>query len=205
MRSASGGALSLVLEKNLWDWASQIARDHGEDFIRVCASLVSEVIGGTLVTTPPLAEGSRQYLRDTDAVGKIRGRRRLWVTDDPQYPSYWLTRIIIGKAEIDRWLSERGAAPKPSETRHSEAASIGSPRRPLLSPDGRRRPIPNQTLVEHLQKVKMEGGPIPAADKLFLKVRAAFGNYHVTRQDVRTVHKQVWGTLLSGPRSKSRK
>jgi hypothetical protein len=103
--------MSLALDKNLWDWASQIASDHGEDFTRVCASLLGDVIGGTLITNPPLPEAWRQFLRDIDAIGKIRAGRRLWVRDDPQYPGYWLARLIVGKYEIDRWLSERGAVP----------------------------------------------------------------------------------------------
>jgi hypothetical protein len=114
--------MSLALEKNLWDWASQIKLDHGEDFARVCASLFSDVIDGKLGTTPPLAEECRQFLRDIDAIGKIRAGKRLWVKDDPQYPGYWLVRLIVSPVEIDRWLSERSAAPSPAAAGESDPA-----------------------------------------------------------------------------------
>ena len=196
--------MSLALEKNLWDWASQIAREHSEDFSRVCASLLNDVIGGKLETIPSLDESRRQFLRETDAVGKIRGRRRLWVTDDPHYPGYWLTQIIVSEAEIERWLLGLGTTPKPSEGRHGEAAAADPPdvRQPSLGSLNPR--ITNPTLVKYLKDIKAKGGPIPAADKLFPEVRKAFPNHHVTRQDLRTVHKQVWGEQPPGPRKKSR-
>jgi hypothetical protein len=62
---ARGGALSL------WDWASQIARRHREDFTQVCASLLGDVIDAKIVTSPPLAEGWRQYLCNVETVGKF--------------------------------------------------------------------------------------------------------------------------------------
>jgi hypothetical protein len=194
--------LSLALEKNLWDWASQIAREYGEEFSRVCASLVNDVIGGKLDTIPALSDSWRQYLRDTDAVGKIRGRRRLWVTEDPQYPGYWLTRIIVSEAQIERWLLAHGAAQKPSEERHGERDAADTPGAHPPSLGSGNPPIPNPTLVKYLKDIKAKDGPIPAADTLFPKVRADFPKYHVTRQDVRTVHKEVWGTLPPGPRNK---
>lgn len=62
--------------------------------------------------------------------------------------------------------------------------------------------IPNPALLKHLRDIKARGTPAPAADKLFPDVVAAFPNYHVTRQDVRTVHKEVWPGLRPGKRPK---
>ena len=64
-----------------------------------------------------------------------------------------------------------------------------------------KRPIPKVTLVEHMSSIKQQGGPEPAADKLWKKIRIEFPRFHVTRTDVRAVHKEVWGQLRPGKRS----
>jgi hypothetical protein len=76
---------------------------------------------------------------------------------------------------------------------------------PLLPLAGKKGPIPNPILVKHLLGMRAEGGSIPGADNLFREVVAAFPEYHVTRQDVRAVHKTVWGELPPGRRKKCSK
>jgi hypothetical protein len=108
--------LSLALDKCLRDWASQIARDHSEDFATVCASLLGDAISGALITTPPLTEAARRYLRETDCFGMIRvGGARRWFTDEPRYPGYWLARLIVGNEEINRWLFAHAALPRATQ------------------------------------------------------------------------------------------
>lgn len=64
------------------------------------------------------------------------------------------------------------------------------------------RPIPKSVLSEHLITIKKQGGPAPAADKMVPGIKAHFSDYHVTRDDVRAVHAEVFGELPPGRRTK---
>jgi len=68
---------------------------------------------------------------------------------------------------------------------------------------GQKPPIPYPTLVKHLEAIKAKGGRIPAADLLFPEVVNAFTGFHVTRSDVRTVAREVWGKQPRGRRRSS--
>jgi len=181
---------SLTLEKSLWDWASLIARDHGENFTRVCASLLGDVIGGMLVTSPPLAEGGRQFLRDIDAVGKLQaGGPRCWRPDDQNQPGFWLARLIVAKAEIDCWLSAHGAAAAPGSgsagTMAAAAAAAGG-----HAP--RRGPKPEKRLrVEAAIRAQITNGERTIDEVVALKEVSLALEYDVSRDTARKARSNV--------------
>jgi len=101
------------------------------------------------------------------------------------------------------WPEAGGPAPPPTPPSTPALPPAAEPKEAAEATRARGKPpIPNLTLLKHLQDIKANGGPVPAADQLLDKVVAAYPTYHVTRQDVRTVHKRVWGTLPPGPRNK---
>jgi hypothetical protein len=65
----------------------------------------------------------------------------------------------------------------------------------------RRRPIPTSVLRKHLMDIKTEGR-MPSADTLYIEIARSpdFSKYRVSRNKVRTIHKQVWGPQRPGRR-----
>ena len=119
-------------------------------------------------------------------------------------------RLLIHRLAIRQWWP---AAPAVAKEAGGQVIVDTAPAKPeppstpapskAQTPGGKKQPIPNSQLVQFMKKIKTKGGPIPAADGLVSEVVAYFPNYHVTRSDVRMVHRQVWGELSPGPRRKS--
>jgi hypothetical protein len=65
-----------------------------------------------------------------------------------------------------------------------------------------RKPISRLNLEKHMRQIGEGAGRIPAADPLLSEIRRAFPDYSVTRRDVRLVHKEVFGKLPPGKRSR---
>jgi hypothetical protein len=84
---------------------------------------------------------------------------------------------------------------RPKIQKQANTADVDAHSKPRLD-------IPKKVLMEHLDAIKQKGGPIPAADSLLPGIANTYNQYHVTREDVRAVHKEVFGDLRRGRRPK---
>ncbi len=67
----------------------------------------------------------------------------------------------------------------------------------------KKQSVPYCKLSEYMKKIREDDGPIPAADKLYSTVVTQFPDYDVTREDVRSVHAEVFGKQPRGRRRNS--
>lgn len=122
------------------------------------------------------------------------------------------TDVRVDYRGLKAW-SRSGATPDAISTRVGPkpgepfAVETGQPSTSASAPsrreDRQKPPISNPTLLKHLETIKAKGGRIPAPDVLYPAVVSAFPGFHVTRSDVRTVAKEVWGEQPPGRRRKS--
>jgi len=89
-----------------------------------------------------------------------------------------------------------GSLPQGSNRAHDPTAVEGGKRGPKS-----KRDIPKSVLLNYLKIAQGKGGPAPARDRLVGKIAGEFPQYHVTRDAVRVVHKEVFGALPPGKRS----
>jgi hypothetical protein len=111
---------------------------------------------------------------------------------------FWQDAVMLTRAALKRYLERstlEGAPRLLQEWFFSDAATPAMRTIP-------KRPIPKPDLMVYLKAIKKEGGPPPAADLLVAKIRSDFPNHHVTRDDVRKVHQEVFDKLPPGKRSK---
>jgi hypothetical protein len=134
----------------------------------------------------------RRYLEDC-ALDGVKGAMRL-------------LRKWFGSAEA---AAEPTAVPAPLAANGGWANANGPNQAAKLSNaqeyikgEGEKPPIPALKLRKHMEAIKSAGGPIPAADFLVGRVGVAFPQYRVTRDDVRTMHAEVWGKQPCGRRRK---
>jgi hypothetical protein len=132
------------------------------------------------------------------------------VLDWYEEPSDDLTRLRFRQDDILKVISELGAdgavirmllAEREQRTDGETADADGAGGESPAKSERQIRPIPASKLRKYLEDKK--GGPIPAADKLFNEVVDHFSEYHVTREDVRTMHTAVWGRQHPGRRRKN--
>src|ERR1041384_6850080 len=102
-----------------------------------------------------------------------------------------LLKELFGERSTDPNISGRSVPAK-----HHEASPPASQASGVAGRD-----IPNNELTKYMHAIKQRGGPAPAADGLLPQIRLKFPNYHVTREDVRTAHREVFGQLRPGKRS----
>jgi hypothetical protein len=115
------------------------------------------------------------------------------------FPEYLMLRRDAARRFTEAHIELPNAAGLLRQWFTGEAASAAR----LRSQPVKKAPIPNLTLLKHLQAIKASGGPIPAVYKLWPEVVADFPSHHVTRRDVQTVHNEVWGKLPPGRRRQS--
>ena len=107
-------------------------------------------------------------------------------------------RLMRARASVwAEWLETQGW-PVPSELRSISSGLAHHEDQPL-----KKRPIPNKILLQYMENLKANNGPVPAQDKLVPDIRNAFPKFNVTRADVRQVHKKVFGELPAGKRRRS--
>lgn len=199
--------MALILERSVWDWAERTAREHNESFALVFVELVTAVDREELPATIPHAP-SEHWRQLLPSIAETV-RKHTAMTGKPYPPAKSIAalghRIIVRASDIENWVSSRlpplvqaPIVPEPGDSNLPEAKE-GTGAADVKSP------VPAQRLRKYLEDIKAKGGRIPAADKLFPEVVVAFPQYRVTRQDVRTVHREVWGELPRGQRRKSAK
>jgi hypothetical protein len=175
--------------------------------------------------TIDLFDRPRAIFKALAGSGKVKHVRAVWYEEPPIDQTVWrarrtdvldvvsalgadgeVIRMLLADREQQTHSETAGAASTgseptdPSERQDDDAAGGASDD---LRPASGRPPISAPTLRKYLQDKKAEGGPIPAADTLFPEVVLRFPEHHVTRGDVRTVHRDVWGPQRPGRRRKN--
>ncbi len=112
--------------------------------------------------------------------------------EDVQYVKEMATAagLVLAEQSTDRGKVHRLQTGGPSNA--ASISTVGAPK----------RAIPKRVLSEFSEEVKAQGGPVPAADRMLIDVRNNFPSYHVTRDDVRTIHKEVFGKFGPGKRQR---
>ena len=122
-----------------------------------------------------------------------------------------LTRVEVETLPFFQWLGvvppdwQRSPADRGSRDETPMASGPTAPEISNTRPESpnQRKPIPKKILHRYIAAIKDKGGPIPAADTLCREIENHFSDYRVTREDVRAVHKEVFGELRPGRRQQS--
>jgi hypothetical protein len=112
--------------------------------------------------------------------------------------------LAIARADWERLLDETMASLGFVTVPEPQAKSEASPALPTDKTATAKRDIPKLHLLKYLRDIKEQGGPAPAADPLVRVIAHQFPQFRVTRPAVRAVHKEVFGKLPPGKRSRQR-
>jgi hypothetical protein len=199
--------MPLIAERSLWDWAEKIAREQNESLARVLAELVTAVDRAELPAEIWRAPNEQWRLLLPSIAETVRMHTTIAGERLPPHEGIWTLshRIMVRASDVENWLSIRLTSLVPAGVVPEAGLSddLTKARKGTLASDVK-TPIPAQRLRKYLEDIRANGGPIPAADKLFPEVVVAFPQHRITRQDVRTVHREVWGELSPGRRKSAK-